>query len=142
MTTSDIGNFKYLVVETGYTTRLIHGLSNMKYQLQVDMRNFCKTKEANCSCCNDLVLYIEDESLQQKLYEVSPQKEEIEDIRTMISRKELRGIIVFRCNSFEQAMIAVEVLQDQEYCDGLTMRNCVEIIKINGEVLVMRFNCK
>lgn len=141
MATFTIENFKYLVVDTGYTSRLVDDLSQIEEQLKEDLQYLCNSIEANCPHCNDLILYIEDSICGNGLYEVSPQKEEIEKIRTMISGEKFRGIIVLRCDNLRKVMTVVEVLQNQDYCCCFVMSHLYEMKIINEEVLLMRFGC-
>src|SRR4051812_38699176 len=97
MANFEIEEFKYLVIKTGYTSRLIEKCLKIKDGLKEIVEAGCEetdTEEHSCENCNDLILFIYDKLWGEGLHEVSTAKEEIEKIRSVVPDD---GIIVFRC---------------------------------------------
>lgn len=124
-----ISNFKYLVVETGYTGRLVKKLPELTPLLSEHLEE------------ENPIVYIEDSIWGTGLFAVDKDMEEIQRIRNLL-RHDLGGIIVLRCDSLSRAMGAVEVLMDQRYCAFFGFGTLYQMELITGEILVMSFDCE
>ena len=130
MSSIKIREFKYLVVETGYTSRLFHKLDELKKRVQ-------EQDEED----EDPILYIDDNIWGIGLYRISPDTKTIEKIQDALGPNR-RGLIVFRCRDFTNAICLVEVLAEQQYCGCFSMTSLYEMELINGDILVMHFDCE
>lgn len=52
-------NFKYLVVDTGYTSRLIESICDIEEEIKEELDYLCDNED-NCPHCQDYILYIYD----------------------------------------------------------------------------------
>ena len=127
-----IESFKYLVVETGYTSRLLKEFDQFKEQVQVQL-----DEEEDQDC----ILYIHDSIWGSGLYKISPNNEEIEKVQKAVA-SERRAVVVFRCEDFGRAMCLVDVLIEQQYCACFDFTSLCGMELINGEILVMKFDCE
>lgn len=149
------GNFKYLVVETGYTARLIEKLPQLTKKVRKAKSLGWGSYEPNdeeTADFNDLVLFIEDlpspdQTLAQDnptpkrmFHKVSLQTEEIEKIRKIVSTR-TNGIVAFRCDGFSDAIAFINVLRKLNYCKPLGFDNLYTMQILIGEILLMSFDC-
>lgn len=139
--------FKYLVVETGYATRLIENVPDIQEKMrEIEDGNYecnCETYSDKCSKCDDFVLFIEDHVCGDGVHEVTGKSEEVEKIRHMLSGKDItRARIVLRCSSLGKAMNACNALMEYDHCACFNFDNLYEITVIDEEILVMRFDCE
>ena len=136
--------FKYLVVETGYTGRLVEKIPMIKEDMKEIEKGDCETDPKECTRCNDLVLFIEDHLWGEGLYTVSSKTEEIEEIRKLLEPKWglYQGFIVLRCDRLGKAMNVARALMEHEHCGCFNFDNLYQITVIPGEILVMRFDCE
>ena len=131
MSTLEIEEFKYLVVATGYTARLVKRVSELKEELLDEEEND-----------SDAILYIEDLVWGKGLYEISQKRDEIEKIRKIITPDKYRGVIVLRCNRLSQAMRIISLLMEQGYCGCFDYTALQKMELIDKEILVMEFDCE
>jgi hypothetical protein len=79
-----IEKFQYLVIDTGYTSRLIKTLEYIE-------------KELSKYGLENSMLYIEDNMCEHVFYEISSDREEIQNIRENIQN--ISGVFVFSCEN-------------------------------------------
>ena len=147
MTTFAIANFKYLVVNTGYSRGIMKKLTEFK-ELILDYLDYSR----DCDCddpeecpnptCSDLVLYIEDPKSKTKLHKMSSNNEEIEKIRKLLSDEELDGHIVIRCDNINNAMNLIAALINLKYCERFSFTSLYEMKIVKEDFLIMRFECE
>ena len=123
-----ISNFKYLVVKTGYTGRLVKKLAELKELLTEHLED------------DDPILYIEDSIWGGGLFTVTEKQEEIDRIQKVYPN--VSGVIVLRCESLVRAMGAVEILMGQRYCAFFSFGTLYQMELIDEEILVMSFDCE
>lgn len=152
MSTYAVEGFKYLVVKTGYTARLFNLLAALKEKLKDEVYNdFCDC-EANvpvgdknsCSCQEDVVLFIEDSFWGMGVYEISEKKDEIDRIRSSLSKEEAfkEGIVVFRSHDIGNAMATIQSLMKVKYCNCFDFTTLCQMKVIDGEILAVEFGCE
>lgn len=147
MATFAIANFKYLVVNTGYSRGIMKKLPEFK-ELILDYLEYhvdctCDNRE-QCSnpTCSDLVLYIEDPNSKTQLQKMSPNNEEIEKIRKLLSDEQLDGHIVIRCDNINNAMNLIAALINLKYCERFSFTSLYEMKIVKEDFLIMRFECE
>ena len=125
-----IFNFKYLVVNTGYTGRLVKRLPELTELLAENLEE------------ENPIVFIEDTIWGTGLVTVSGESDEIERIRKAVPLDGNGGVIVLRCDSLSRAMGAVEVLMNRPYCAFFNFGALYQMELIDGEILVMTFDCE
>jgi len=147
-----IDEFKYLVVDTGYTARLLDKLDTIKAKIISDCMhdspdNSPEDKDDDeenetCALCRDPVLYIDDDVWGSGFSPVSESEDEIQHVRDVLSKLgDTSGIIVFRCNSLSAAMGLVDILVQQDYCACFSMTS-LQTIKQIGDVLYLEYDAE
>ena len=158
-------NFKYLVVYTGYTARLIEGGACMKIEEEIKERLDAQCEktydkesggylEVDCDHCKDRILYIRDKIWGKKEFHdvwgegmkvISGSTEEIKHIKDSLidldEEKYGRGMIAFRCSCVMDATSIIDVLMKQNYCAFFKWTEMGEIV-ISDDVLVFTFGCE
>ena len=142
-----IEGFKYLVVKTGYTSRLVENVDSIEENMADISSCSCEDEsEETCEHQGKHIIYIEDNICGTGMYEFGT-KDEITHIKSILNEHfkeehELSGIIVLKCNKLNQATNLVEILMEQNYCSCFGFSNLDRMEILNGEVLLMYFDCE
>lgn len=131
------GGFKYLVIETGYTGRLVQHIDDIKQKMQ----NRCYMCDEICTCANKL-LFIEDTLWGKGLTKVSATDEEIAYIRETLTEDDGTGIIAFRSGSLSDALGIAQILMGYDHCACFGLDTLCKIRVANGDVLFLHFDCE
>lgn len=131
--------FKYLVINTGYTGRLVQHIDDIKQKMQ----NRCYTCDDSkrCTCANKL-LFIEDTLWGKGLTKVGATDEEIAYIRETLIKADGTGIIAFRSGSLTDALGIAQILMEYDYCACFGLNTLCKIRVAKGDVLFLHFDCE
>lgn len=140
-----IEGFKYLVVRTGYTSRLVDDINSIEDEIADRTCCSCKNEEI-CEHEGKQVIYIEDNLWGAGMYEFGT-SDEIAHVKSILNEhtheeSEFNGVVVLKCNKLSQAYNIVEILMEQEYCGSFCFPNLYRMEILNGEVLLMCFDCE
>ena len=149
MTKKTIKNFKYLVVQTDYTDRLIEMIAYIQEQIRSIRDAECECKEQFiCSSCYDPILYIrhtnytffENGKCKKKklMYNVSTHTDLINYVKAKVDTKCTMDYIVFRSNYVLDAMGIVNILIKLKYC-GMFDIDTMEQITMIDDILMLSF---
>src|SRR5665648_359375 len=127
-----IEDFRYLVVATGYTARLVKRVDelNEKFVEHLD--------EEERS--NDSILYIHDDIWGGGLYPIDGDAaDKIDSVRKAVEGKVHRAHIVLRCGNLAWAMGILEDLMNERYCACFSFTSMYKMEIVDGDILVMHF---
>jgi hypothetical protein len=158
-------NFKYLVVDTGYTSRLIDKVGEIEEQIKSQFDHLCdntdddeevKTVENSCEHCKDKVVYIRDCVLRKGKSRVATSiynndcatYSYVEDVLKSRDNSDLTscysgsgGYIVIRCDSINMAFTIIQILMDQKHCGCFRIDSLTDMILVK-DVLIINFDCE
>lgn len=164
---NSIKSFDYVIIETGYTARVMKCLDKLKTEFLDDcvfespedcdkcsdgeIKEFDKNGEKlirsddppQCDCINDKIMFIEDHVWGTGLYEISKDVQKIKQLLPLI--KNLSGTICFKCNTLMKAMQISKILMNMDYCACFCFENLYEMQMHtidNYRVLIMTFDCE
>ena len=150
-------NFKYLVVDTGYTSRLIDQVGEIEKQIKSRLDYLCDGEDSELTCehCKDRVLYIRDcgwgegkSRVVTSMYNDDHKSYAyVQDVLT--SCDDLNntrysgsgGYIVIRCDDIKMAFSIIQILMDQDYCGCFHMDSLYHMILVK-DVLIVNFDCE
>ena len=142
-TTVDISEFQYVVISTGYTSRLAVGKRHDK--LLKKMTDIFELEDADRDDVQDSekrLIYIEDTIWGGGL--TSFQDEESDKVRSLLG-EDKDGVICFRASGLNRVMELVEALTDISYCGCMGFGSLTSMKLISNEqikVLYMDFDCE
>lgn len=136
-----IQQFKYLVVRTGYTRRLVKKIDRIEAKFAEDFDCPCENEECNLTCRR--VLYIHDSIWGDGLYSFGDEAE-IARIQGILEehKSTCDGIIVLKCNMLDTAFRLTEELMKVKYCASFGFHSLYSMNLLNEEVLVISFDCE
>jgi hypothetical protein len=136
-------NFKYLVVDTGYTSRLVDMVDDIEDKIRDKISGFHGGK--NCAHCENKILYIYDNDYDVKnkthidiYHSYNGKASERKHVKKIMNRK---GIIVFKCDEIRWIFAIIDVLMNQNYCGGFCMESLIGITLVE-DILVVSFDCE
>lgn len=136
-------NFKYLVINTGYTHRLINNIEELENKIKQQLNYLC-SNDKNCDHCKDYILYIFEQIPGRKFSyknDIVAGKQERKTIKNKINTKHRKGVIVTRCNHISQAFVIINILIEQKYCSKFTLQQILSIETMEN-ILIFNFNCE
>lgn len=130
--------FKYLLIRTGYATRLLKHVDSIKKNL----KELCYTHDDyTCRCANN-VLFVNETGYGNEITAISGTPEEISYIRNKVRGGDLAGSIAFRCASLSDAMRIANVLMQYKHCYGFDMSSLCRVEVDNDDILILEFDCE
>lgn len=133
-----IEGFKYLVVDTGYTDRLISKVNKIEKKIAEEIEE-CEDSE---NCLANKILYIDSRIHGQCPHEIG-NKDEISYVSQSLIQcgvyEDLMGIIVVKCDDITKAFLIIDILKKQKYC---RIFNIVNMELINNKILMIRYDCE
>jgi hypothetical protein len=133
-------NFKYLVVDTGYTSRLIKSICDIEEEIKGELDYLCNNEDS-CPHCQDYILYIYDKLWggDNPYYYNVQRAQECEYVKNKINNQS--GVIVLRCEHISNAFAFTEILMKQGYCNCFSLRSLMSI-ELKDDVLIIKFDCE
>jgi hypothetical protein len=134
-------NFKYLIVRTGYTARLLEHLDEIEDNIRARFDYVCTNKK-NCKHCKDTsVLYIYDNCHGEGYHKCNGTKEERKYVRNSLDKKHKSGTIAIKCDNISKAFSIIQILMDCDYCGCFMIDSLMEMVLVN-DILVVTFDCE
>lgn len=135
-------NFKYLVVSTGYTSRLVDEILDIEKEIKREFEADCDDNidGVNCSHCRDRILFIADEICNISLNDELDEILYVQKIWKTVSDGKNSGIIAIRCECLFNAATIINILIKQKYCH-FKWTDLVELTVVQ-DVLVVYFSCE
>jgi len=139
MSVFTINNFKYLVVHSGFTGRLIdriEELNNLIFE-EVYLEGTDNDYEIRST------LFIKDEIYGEGLHKFGHDGD-IDDILNhlkMIGCKNL-GLIAFRCSCLMHALEMIKVLKKMNYCKSFRVEGITEMVFVGKTTLIVDIDCE
>lgn len=125
-------NFRYLVVHTGYTSRLVKHAKEIDEQVY---RLFIPGWETK------YLLYIRDTIWGRGYYDFSDDKVLLDKLKDRLKDYDKCGAIVFRCDSLMRGMGICSILMKYNYCGCFSFENMCEVTSL-GDILLLKFDCE
>lgn len=135
--------FKYLVVNTGYTRRLIKDTEEIEDKIKIRLSSICLNND-QCDHCKGTILYIFEQIPGRRFSyknDILSTKQERKYIKDKINTKHRKGVIVLKCNHIFQAFTIINVLIEQQYCTHFNTE-FTSSIEVIDDVLIFNFNCE
>lgn len=129
-----IANFKYLVVRTGYTSRLNVGILEEKFEeKEISSQHYAEEGDSV------RVMYIKDSVWGNGMKRYGD-KDECNRINQVIGKMD--GVIVLTCPSLSCAFDILDILMRQRYCAMFDHSTIMHMKLFNDEILVMEYDCE
>lgn len=122
-------NFKYLVVQTGYTARLVKHAKEINKKIN-EMYDSKERKQR--------LLYIHDPIWGEGYYDFSNDKESLTELKKRVKDYKC-GSIAFLCKSLGGAMSICDIIMEYKYCDFFSFLGLGEIV-CRGDIIIMHFD--
>lgn len=116
-----VEEIKFLVVRTGYTSRLIKHKESIEEELEEE----------------DVLLYIQDKIWGTGFYKLSDSP----DVDYVKSKVPDDGVVVMRSDSLIDAMRKVQVLVGKDYCACFGLDSLYRL-KLIDDILVLYYDCE
>lgn len=130
--------FKYLIIRTGYATRLLKHADSIKKNL----KDMCYTHDDHtCRCANSL-LFVNETIYGDDITAINGTPEEIAYLRNKVRGGDLAGSIAFRCFSLCDAMRIANMLGQYKHCYGFDMTGLCRVEVNNDDILILEFDCE
>ena len=145
MSLVSVSQFKYLVVNSGYTGRLTKKVDKLNKKIVEDV--YCNIVDYDQSWRETSVLYITDTLHGKGTYKYG-NAADINIIKNHVkiaipNRKERSGgVIAFRCEYISDALRIVKVLKDMRYCACLEVECIFNIRCVDNTTLVIDVDCE
>lgn len=134
-------NFKYLVVKTGYTSRLLEDLDEIEDNIRARFDYECTNKK-NCKHCKDTsVLYIHDNCRGGGYNKCNGRKRERKYVRNMLDEKYIDGTVAIKCDNISKAFQIIQILMNCDYCGCFVIDSLMKMILVE-DILVVVFDCE
>lgn len=130
-------NFKYLVINTGYTSRLLDDVDDIETEIKNRLDYMCDSTEQ----WKDSILYIYDKIWGLGYYACNGTKKEQNHVRDTIGEKYESGVIAIKCNNISSAFCIINILMKKNYCGCFNMEFLMAMILID-DVLIVEFDCE
>ena len=132
-------NFKYLVINSGYTSRLHKKVKKINEEI-LNQACIDEDEDDTAPC----VLYIKDKLWGKGMYEFG-NVDDIAYVEKQLREKysiNLDGIIVFRCNALLFAFEIIGILKECHFCGCFGYNNIYKMTCIDNEILVIEIDAE